>query len=673
MALKYEISLCSVWWCPDCEDTRYFESITAQTQYFLNLTGGVFSPLVNFPINNNVETVITYRDTSTKSIDALIASNYAVVRHKESEEGEYIYRYFFARCRQDSGRQIICELSLDDIQTNYFKYRTNINPAMINRAHLNRFVESDETHVHFNTAADSPLMILEGGQDYPKRPISIEPCEYTAYKASYNTQQGQWIFTPVDSPVQGFINEYVQYWVYIFIKYDAEYTVVKNSSAFSYFLNEKTKYFNPRNNHQQSIPDQEWAVLCYPVLKEYDNIKLYATYTQIPNKYQISQVAEKIFRQLNTDTAFYYTKVISKMPPIINYDTYTFEDNVLTLSFMTHETGEQLPHGESFGEALTIVNDPDQEDECGALIHGGISVFTNANASLGDTFNFLKSSIVGANKNINYEPKMLAENISEFVLSNGSSEYSFSPLKIGDNNISLDIYECIFPDILRQFATLNFDSLENSAYSASSFASMVGLVTTWDNTYPYTDDALQNFLANNKNFYLQRNLSILQNQANSIKDSVLIGLKSPGRGILNFATGAFNEAMNYAQSDLKIDNMRNAPDNMKNANGNAFLSAVTSKVGISYIKMDALPIYKQQFYDVVYRYGYTYKCLGNISDFDNIRHYFNYIEAEIYSIDAPISSLEEDRLKEKFRKGVRLWKSDTVQYDLENYEEWIAS
>ena len=50
--LKYQISLCNVWWNKNDINTRYFDDTNSQITYFENLTSGEYSPLVNFNMSD---------------------------------------------------------------------------------------------------------------------------------------------------------------------------------------------------------------------------------------------------------------------------------------------------------------------------------------------------------------------------------------------------------------------------------------------------------------------------------------------------------------------------------------------------------------------------------------------------------------------------------------------
>ena len=145
-----------------------------------------------------------------------------------------------------------------------------------------------------------------------------------------------------------------------------------------------------------------------------------------------------------------------------------------------------------------------------------------------------------------------------------------------------------------------------------------------------------------------------------------------------------NAAITYQQQiqnmEYTADNMRNAPDQLKNANGSAILNITASEdIGIFIDIYEALKVDQIRVNDVMHRFGFSMNAIGNIKDYDHVRHYFNYVQAEVEEIlgDTPVSQAVRDRFKEAFAAGVRFWNasaSDVEMYDFgpENYEERLG-
>ena len=71
-------------------------------------------------------------------------------------------------------------------------------------------------------------------------------------------------------------------------------------------------------------------------------------------------------------------------------------------------------------------------------------------------------------------------------------------------------------------------------------------------------------------------------------------------------------------------------------------------------------------------FGFTYNQTDYLTNVDNIRKYYNYVEAEIETINVPINNVEKERLKQRMR-SIRMWNSDNIDYTYENYERWLEN
>lgn len=84
--------------------------------------------------------------------------------------------------------------------------------------------------------------------------------------------------------------------------------------------------------------------------------------------------------------------------------------------------------------------------------------------------------------------------------------------------------------------------------------------------------------------------------------------------------------------------------------------------------------FSSNIYNLMNLYGYTYNQLDNIKNIDNLRHYHNYVEADVTTISGvSVSNAIREDIKSRFNQGVRFWNSDNIQYDMENYENWLTN
>jgi hypothetical protein len=225
-------------------------------------------------------------------------------------------------------------------------------------------------------------------------------------------------------------------------------------------------------------------------------------------------------------------------------------------------------------------------------------------------------------------------------------------------------------------------------YEDGTDENYMGLVSSIDNSLPIANDAYSSFLASNKNFHMQNVLSYVQQGIGIVRSGLsgaasgaVTGLGAGPAGAItggvagaatNIITGAVNLGFSIAQKNLSIDNMKNAPGSIKNANGNPLFNMYVNDISLFIEEYDAMDNDKQQLDDIMYLNGFAYDRLDNIRDYDNIRHYFNFVQANIETFSGvSMSNQIRDDLKMRFANGVRFWNQDNIDYTMENYEKWL--
>lgn len=637
--LKYKFALCNVFWSENDINTRHFENITQQNEYFDNLTRGVFTPLSNFNMGDNIETTIVYRDDTGRDINELIRCNYLVL-YKLNDNNEIIdRRYYFASVQQDDANQLIVNISLDDIQTNYFRYKNQIAPCLINRRHIDRFIDVDSINVKFDLEPTSQLFESEGNS-LPKRLVKRTKLDFNF---TNNDEVNQWL------------KENVAYWVYVFIDRYHEYNVFNPSNG-----DEVTSAINTttiRSDNKQDV-----GCICYPVYKSNKKIQVYKDSIYIT----INENGYGWFAEKNSINSYSFNKKISIIPP---FDYFQYNASV-----------------DSYGDLIATEPNYSSNFEMGgfgirAFIsdwNNKVGVFTNVNEQStsfdSDTyttdkiFNFNKAELKGF-RNINFEPKMLSQNFSELQLKSSDGEiFIYDNQKINNNEIKIVYTEPIQPEITKYYARLKAPT---GLYTEDTDNNYLGLVGSTDNALNMANTQYANFIANNKNFWLQSNYKIIENMVSSGMDTALSyqggNMGGTAKGLYNMTVGTWSAMWDRYWT---IDNLKASPGSLKNASGNVIFNMSINPIGIYIEEYEALIEDKIQMYDYFYMNGYSYGHLGNIADYDNTRKYFNYLECDVGVISAPLSEKEKSRLRDRLR-SIRFWHTDNIQYELENYERWL--
>lgn len=352
-------------------------------------------------------------------------------------------------------------------------------------------------------------------------------------------------------------------------------------------------------------------------------------------------------------------------------------------------------------------------------------------SGLGYENQFLQASIrLATSRNTRACPRLLSSNYSSVNIKcvGDELEYSWMDLSAKHNNkwdngkFSLLYTEVIQPEITKYYVRIKAPYgvyIEDSNYNYS------GLVSTADTSIAIVNSAYAEFLANNKNYWLMsfanalgggvsglldayhpghptetidtitRDLKAKGGRFRSPKTGRFVGMDSPERPLVGTGFGrevtktitkpawtdwtsvasyGIEVATGVLNSAFTIDNVKASPSNMKNSTGNGYFTYYTTGFGLYVEAYRALDIDLDRCYQYHYMYGYKYGKFGNVNDFMNIRHYFNYVQADLQNITGKtgynIPNQVRDEIKHIFGQGVRLWNvSDKMfDYDVENYE-----
>lgn len=327
-------------------------------------------------------------------------------------------------------------------------------------------------------------------------------------------------------------------------------------------------------------------------------------------------------------------------------------------------------------------------------------------------------------------PRLLSSNYSGVVIKCVGDELEYSWLDLSakhndkwdDGKFSLLYTEVIQPEITKYYVRIKAPYgvyIEDSNYNYS------GLVSTADTSIAIVNSAYAEFLANNKNYWLMSFANALGGGVSGLLDAYhpahptetietttrdlkakggkfrspttgkFVGMDSPERPLVGTGFGrdvtktitkpawtdwtsvasyGVGVASNVFNSAFTIANVKASPSNMKNSTGNGYFTYYTTGFGLYVEAYSALDIDLDRCYQYHYMYGYKYGKFGNINDFMNIRHYFNYIQADLQNITGKIGynipNQVRDEIKHIFGQGVRLWNvSDKMfDYEVENYE-----
>lgn len=655
--LKYKIALVNVWWTQGGEDTISFKSVSEQTSYFNNLASGKLSPLANFNMGDNIRTSVYYKDVSNRSPEELCRCNYAIlIKYEETnnELRELERRYFFAKASQDSHNQMFVTLDLDDIQTNYiYKNYRALASGTFKRSHLNRFIDNGNGTVKFSN--DQHIYDYED-LNYNKRLIKRTPLKF-----KYG-----------NSDLNNWLDNYVDYWVYVFIDPSHNYVVRKASDNTSetdlngFYL--KYLYYGGADNLQ----DSETGVIYYPVFKNGGKIHFY--YPNSNNFIDIRVEGEQAFRNKNNNTSYYFSKKCSMIfkDLIQNYEISGSTLNIKS-NYTFAPTDAIIDNNSVLSAICTNVHNT--LGPIGLFVRGrsGGKVPLELDYEMSENYIFNKSDIIGSNLSEEYEPKINSNVIKYLTIATPSGDNgTYDKQRIDNKNITIYYDEPLLDDITRYYARLKPTGL----YAQGTDENYAGVSGSCDNSLPVVNDNYSSYIANNKNFALQNASNIVLAGAIGALGVLFAPSSLAMIGSIGGIAGASIKAI------TTTDNLQNAPGQKPGASGSFIFNANIMKPRLYIEEYEVLSSEKSSFLRYLQKYGYKYDEWGYLKDYDNTRIQYNYLQClldessgNFLSLSLYLSNEELKRLKVIFERGIRFWHYDTslvnyipTKYNKENYE-----
>lgn len=676
-ALQYELALIDFPFDMNGEDTRYFASQAAQQAYFEQKAAASSAPFVEIDaptLDNLMITRQVYRNSTDGMSQFDYASkNYAIVKITTASATKYFY-YFVENCTIGSDGQVIVDLKMDTVQTYFFDPSVTFSDCMIERAHLNRFEDAGNGMVKFVSDPASKIFNSEEGLNFPKRMVK---------RTKLNLQ-----FTG-NSAVDAWLNENIEYWVYIFIDKSAQYSIGALDPDNS---NNVSSHLTGGNNYPIGFNSQT-GVICYPIYKNADNAT--SIISDLTNNVILLNVSSKIsdsetksirlvphqtarssFELANNDASYFYNVKISILPPFDRLDTgfYIDENNNLQINFTNNIVGNNIATNGQISVIRVVNNNNGLRFALFCRSEQSRGYIQSASYELPQNSSISKSEIISQQSpNLLYNPKLNSQNFKELIITAASGEsFTYDIQKIVSSSIFFNYTEPIIPEITRFYMRMSAGTDGTGLYVDQTDENYMGLVGSADNAILFTNDQYAAFLANNKNFFLQSNIKLGVGAASGIIDAFKSAAYGKEAAVASgIASTAVNTGISVIDRSLTIDNMKNAPDQMKNANGNVILNLFTTELGLYVEEYSALDGDLKTANDFMDLYGFTFSSVGNIKDYTNIRKYHNYIKAQLQNVDGNLSNAARTDLRNRFASGIRFWNGDIISYDFENYENWL--
>lgn len=689
-----KITLCNTIFDKENDNVLLFNSKNDVLNYINKQEDKVVVSNINFDAKNIINTSVYVRINNDINLLNILNYNYCVV---ENDDKTDVLFYFILEASQDSGSQIRIDLQIDAFNTYILPLLNSTKKCqgLVERTHQDRFTKiPNDTNYTYNFDKHSSLFERESLQNTAKRVVA---------KQKLNPLYD-------DSGVSSDFNEWFQNnlmcWLYVYFPAQGEYNWIDANGQKQQTGLADIEYKKGENSTRCGL-----ACMCVPLVKGTKRIKIVATDTE-KSFYWDAQALTEFLANNNG-----YAKVISikqsifppfYTKPMTNYD---FEiDTNGDLNFKT----KMLSVDNARFLNVAFYNSA-TEHAIGAVEYQDLN--KNLRMAPKQTFfqnTYTKDDIINNNPIVENEPKIYNEDYSIYRVYFGGEAYNLPISKTNDNIPHFKYFEILSPDITKFYLSYDFLSGNNplknwgqTIFTNDTLKDWTGLVGTLDLSLWFATSKLDEFLASNKN-----NLQIFNNNQASAKEAtensgligiaggILTGMASgalagsmggplgaAGGAVVGGFMGGFGKAAGFIgnatsqeiqqdyQKDnynLTLDNMRQAPAKMSTINSNSLLLQIVDDLGIFIELQQTISFELNGLRENLKLFGYNYNRIADIKDLIKTRKYYNYIQANVFEIDAKISENVKDLIKSIFKKGIRVWYSDTftgeIDFNLNNYE-----
>ena len=712
------------------EDTMWFEATSTKTaqqvqqEYFESkVADGCRYEQIKAPNLNSIDiTSQIYPNRYGYDLFDTTNKNYAIIKVQTGEYDDsqvfvpittrYFY-YFVTNQQIGAGNQILFDLRLDTVQTYMFEDDIEFSDGYIEKANLNRWVETSSATVKFDGSLTSKLFEREDTRDVAKRLIRRT-------KVSLNNVLGQdnGTYATTENEMNTWLDNNVAYWVYGYVDPQHKYAF-EDTSGVGYekklFEYGGTRIFQKGAEFSHSLAntvDTSVAVICVPVYKTNKKIIFRQRRNDNTTPRDISIIPDGMgrFMEDNNGAEFFISLKISKIPPFspdyattdptfwgenygaaVNHEIDT-DGNLILQDVRQQSTGNEI-------DLLNLRAFGVSGDTSGILLvrwQFPTIITKEINLQGGVAYpkldGFEKYFICIDNKNPAYNPKLYSADYFTLKICNQSGDgFEYDLQKLNETNFRLEYTEPFVADTSRSYTRIQLTN-NNGIYIKATNENFTGFVSDEDNSMALYSSAWQQATAQQKNFLQQKELSRqtgigkgIISMVGGIGSSILGGSFGAAVGISKMTEGGnmiVDAIYQRMQDDYTIDNMQNAPASIRNANSAPFLNLMTTEMGV-YIELSAIiDAEKNVINDAMVKYGFNVNQIGQITDYltgNNKRHYFNFIKAQISTISGiALSNVARADFRQRFANGLRFWKKQAdntdfvVDYDKENYEEWIS-
>lgn len=555
--------------------------------------------------------------------------------------------------------------------------------GQLQRMHVNRFIKNDSGNYEFDFSEGSYLQNTDS--DIPQLYQKLDSVVYpTSATGGSNI---------LSEEVQNWINENVKGWCYIFLNSSHSYVLnlmingEKSETSTWTFPSFKSNLIETTNSNVGF--KQAYSVLVAPLYKGGLNHRIIFDFKKWNN---LTGKQEELKLDFNANftnlcdenDGYSHIFAIQVLPinPLLmiqhpTYLTYSIENNNLIIK-SSFETESSLVGNMPCGYLSTtdklyrfFSNEEHTNDSVMLQIEKSILNKYMFNSLYQKEFT---KGEIASNKrnNLNLEPKLLQPQVQHFDLYIGSTSSQSFDYRYVDSDLVVSSYSSISPLISK----INYQC--NDLYGVNSTLKL-GFTFSEDMSLLIANSQLDNFLANNKNFWQQKVGSVFSGSLSGfVSGSMMSGNVAIG-GVMG-ASSLLSGGLGLINSGLTLNNYANAPMNLENGQGNVdYMLQTQDGIGLRLLKYKALECDMWKIADYYFMYGYPInRLVDDMNTFykNNKRSNFNYVQGnftlDLKAIDNKYMKIYEkilnDLTKGIFIINVASLDSFDIKYNKENYE-----
>lgn len=749
MGFKYQYALTSVPFDSSYENAIRFDSRAQQEEYFNVSTLFANAKSVNFDFGAlNKTTVVIKAEGSPLTV---MGSNYFILKNTNENAGlKYIYYFvdqveYIAGGNDESKSFIQLDLTLDVLNTYLLEVDLS-QRVLINRAHVDRWGSAlaidGITNYPFNTDLSTNEGSIFFQQDLNVSDTKVvkdrEELDYNIGRGS-NTEALQWL------------KDNVLYWEYIFLNADTKYKVYERGSYLP-VVGEDDYPHNIKTINGGYV-DLGYTWCCVPVYKSDKKIICeYVTPTgAVIYSLSVGIPLNKISKMFENGSSSIIAIKISPFPPSpvnCNIASIDSDGNLILTADLGRQGGGYCTEVSGY----FFYNDKGENDRTHVIGNPGTFRFRldlyYSQFKLQYDFskfyrinNVYSLSHIKQYKDVDMCPVLYNKSFREIAVQYMGDEITYAPLNLFDYNRKIGDVTFLIEEPIQAEITRTYIRVEGpqGIYSRFTNNNLSGMVVANDTSLAVSNSAINEFMANNKNFWLQSLAGAIggsslyslydaytpategkpgrpavapevvgyyTNTQQKYKtysrnykqykagDKRLIqqrdfthALVTPGHSAIPATPGTpasydwgsviklgINVATNLVNSALILDNVKASPGTIKGSSSSAVFNMATYDFK-TYLEYRSVPEgVLQKYFDYYYQYGYLVDRMGKVEDYINIRHYFNYIKADLQNITSKgtvgIPNQVRDEIKSIFADGVRFWNvtDKMFDYNVSNYE-----